>query len=76
MTPLTKEQVQQSAILVVESMQGGINSLNESLAAAEKENERLEARIVDLLEEIVELKQRIARLESGRAQTVYPWKAE
>lgn len=118
MTPLTKEQVQQSAMLVVESMQMVIGQNNNDLTAAEKENERLEARIVDLLEEIralrnhiaerdteidnltaalqteqsknnalqqitaglnqenVQLKQRIARLESGRAQTVYPWKAE
>lgn len=53
-----------------------IGALQAALDNALDKIERLEQIATALNEENVELKQRIARLESGRAQTVYPWKAE
>lgn len=67
-----------------------IDRLKEDTASAEKENERLEARIAELKRQVESLQriaadlnaqniqqaQKIARLESGKVQTVYPWEAE
>lgn len=53
-----------------------IGALQAALDNALDKIERLEKIATALNEENVQLKQRIARLESGRAQTVYPWKAE
>jgi chromosome segregation ATPase len=53
-----------------------IDNLTAALSVEQGKNKTLQRIAADLNAENVGLKQRIARLESGKKQTVYPWKAE
>lgn len=66
MTELSKDAIQSAAINAVESMQMEIDRLTEDNASAERENERLEARIAELVMEVEQLKKLIADSNAAR----------
>jgi phage shock protein A len=76
MSELTKGQVQETATLIVESMQRVIDSLTEEVGLLETSLANATDRIEELTTKNTELRQRIARLEAGGKQTIYAWGTE
>jgi chromosome segregation ATPase len=86
MDELTKAQVQTALANATDEIEAlhnhimerdtEIDNLTAALSAEQGKNKALQQIAADLNRENVGLKQRIAQLESGRKQTVYPWKAE